>query len=182
MRIGVIGPTDIHATSTAAGLDPALCELAARQAGEGLAERGHELVVVPDRGVGLLAAEAYHKAGGSGCTCIIPTKGTSAQVVESRCDDSRHLCDRVLDGMPWTVQHELIAQLADGLLCIGISCGTLSEIAWTKWVGATPVVVIRPLISGIPPEVEAETDLRWVDDLEGAYACLADLGPRKERT
>ena len=88
MRVGVIGPTDIQTTSTAAGLDPSRCEETAQQAGKALAERGWGIVVVPDRGVGWLAAQAYHEAGGSACTCIIPTEGTSAQVAESCCESS----------------------------------------------------------------------------------------------
>jgi hypothetical protein len=89
--------------------------------------------------------------------------------------------ERVWVGMPqglfiyhpmdltWTGQHERICQLSDVLLCIGLSCGTLSEIAWTKWVGNTPVVVLRSLVSGIPPEMAAETELLWVEDLEAFY-------------
>jgi len=172
MRIGVIGPTNIQATSAAAGLDPDLCARVAREAGKGLAERGYSLIVVPDRGVGLLAAEAYRAAGGRWLTGIVPASGTSGQVAASRCSEHSRLCHEIVNDLPWTEQHERICQLADALLCIGISCGTLSEIAWTKWVGNTPVVVIRSLISGIPQEMEAETDLRWVDELESVYPCL----------
>jgi len=172
MRIGVIGPTNIQVTSAAAGLDPDVCAGVARAAGKGLAERGYGLIVVPDRGVGLLAGQGYRAAGGPWLTGIVPHSGTSGQGAASRCRENRRLCHQVVDDLRWTEQHERICQLADALLCIGISCGTLSEIAWTKWVGATPVVVIRSLISGIPPEMEAETDLRWVDELEHVYPCL----------
>jgi predicted Rossmann-fold nucleotide-binding protein len=175
MRVGIIGPTDIHKTALAAGRDPAASERAAREAGEGLATRGYDLVVVPDRGVGLLAAEAYRAAGGRRLIGIVPKGGTSGQAATCRCDEHRHLCDEVVDDLDWTEQHERICQLSAVLLCIGISCGTMSEIAWTKWVGNTPVVVIRPLISGIPPEVEAETDLRYVQDVEGVLRVLEEI-------
>ena len=175
MRIGVIGPTDISKTALAAGRDPAACERAAKEAGKGLATRGYDLVVVPDRGVGLLAARAYHAAAGRRLIGIVPNGATSGQAATSRCDEHRHLCDEVVDDLDWTKQHERICQLSAVLLCIGISCGTMSEIAWTKWVGNTPVIVIRPLISGIPPEVEAETDLRHVQDVQGAFRILAEM-------
>jgi len=180
MRIGVIGPTDIDVTFAAAGLDPAACERAARAAGEELARRGHAAVVVPDRGVGLLAAEAYRAAGGHELIGIIPYGGTSAQAATTNCDAHRHLCHEVVDDLSWTEQHERICQLSDVLLCIGLSCGTISEIAWTKWVGNTPVIVLRSLVSGIPPEVEAETDLHWVEDLSGFFRILDGL-PRSEQ-
>ena len=172
MRIGVIGPTAIDVTSSAAGLDPSACERAARAAGQTLAKRGHAVVVVPDRGVGLLAAEAYRAAEGHSLIGIVPYGGTSAQAATTNCDAHRHLCHEAIDDLSWTEQHERICQLSDVLLCIGLSCGTLSEIAWTKWVGDTPVVVIRSLVSCIPPEVEAETDLHWVEDLDGFFRFL----------
>jgi len=59
--------------------------------------------------------------------------------------------------------------LAEIMLCIGLSCGTMGAIVWTKWVGGPPVAVIEPLISGIPPEIKAETDIRLVADLEGFW-------------
>ncbi len=179
MRIGIIGPTDIGLTSRAAGLDPAVCERTATAAGEGLAQRGHTLLVVPDRGVALLAAQAYRAAGGARLIGIIPHGGTSAQAATSCCEAHRYFCHETVEELRWTEQHERICQLSDVLLCIGLSCGTLAEIAWTKWVGGTPAVVIRPLVSGIPPEVQAETDLHWVEDLSGFFGFLDGLAQQK---
>lgn len=175
MRIGVIGPTDIDITSVAAGLDPAVCKQIAREAGQTLARNGFELVVVPDRGVGLLAAEAYRGAGGRRLVCIIPQGGTCGQQASSCCEQHRHLCHEIVDDLEWTAQHERICQLSDVLLCIGLSCGTISEIAWTKWVGNTPVVIFEPLVSGIPPEISAETDLHGVQSLDEFYEVLERL-------
>lgn len=175
MRIGVIGPTDIHVTSRAAGLDPAACEHMAKAAGESLAQRGHTVVLVPDRGVALLAAQAYRAAGGCRLIGIIPRGGTSAQAATACCEAHRHLCHETVEDLSWAEQHECICHLSDVLLCIGLSCGTIAEIAWTKWVGNPPVVIIRPLVSGIPPEIEAETKLHWVEDLEGFYKFLDEM-------
>jgi hypothetical protein len=169
VRVGIIGPTSIEVTSRAARRDPAACESAARAAGEGLAKRGCELVLVPDRGVALLAAQAYRAAGGQRLIGIIPHGGTPTQAATTRCEDHRHLCHDTVEDLSWTGQHERICQLSDVLLCIGLSCGTLSEIAWTKWVGDTPVLILRSTVSGIPPEMAAETDLHWVEDLETFY-------------
>ena len=175
MRIGIIGPTNIHLTSSTAGRDPAVCERTAKEAGEGLAQRGYDVVLVPDQGVGLLAAQAYRAAGGRRLIGIIPHGGTSAQAATSRCEEHRHLCHETVEDLSWTGQHERLCQLADVLLCIGLSCGTISEIAWTKWVGNTPVAVIQPLVSGIPPEIEAEIDLHWVENLDGFYSFLGQM-------
>lgn len=175
MRVGVIGPTDIERTAMAAALDPTACERTAREAGAELARQGYDVVVVPDRGVGLLVAEAYRMACGPLLIGIVPSGGTPGQEATNRCEQHRHLCDEVVGELQWTEQHERICKLSDVLLCIGLSCGTISEIAWTKWVGDTPVIVLRSLISAIPPEVEAETDLRWADCLEGALRLLHQI-------
>jgi predicted Rossmann-fold nucleotide-binding protein len=172
MIVGIIGPTNIDVTSKAAGLDPAVCKRTAVEAGEGLARRGDMVVLVPDRGVALLAAQAYRAAGGSHLIGIIPHGGTSAQAATTCCESHRDLCHETVEDLSWNAEHERICQLADVLVCIGMSCGTIAEIAWTKWVGDTPVIVIRPLVSGIAPEVEAETDVRWVEDLDGVYELL----------
>jgi len=175
MRIGVIGPTDIDKTSAAAGLDPAVCKRIAGEAGATAARKGFEVVVVPDRGVGLLAAEAYRSAGGPKLVGIIPQGGTCGQQATCCCDQHRHLCHEIVEDLEWTAQHERICQLSDVLLCVGLSCGTISEIAWTKWVGDTPVVIIEPLVSCIPPEIGAETDLHCVQTLDEFYEVIREL-------
>ena len=179
MRVGIIGPTAVDVTAIAAGLDPAVCKRTAQAAGEGLARRDYTVVLVPDRGVALLAAQAYRAAGGPRLIGIIPHGGTSAQAATTCCENNRHLCHETVEDLTWTEQHERMCQLADVLLCIGMSCGTIAEVAWTKWVGNTPVVVIRPLVSGIPPEVLAETDVHWVTDLEGFYEFLHALAAQE---
>lgn len=181
MNVAIIGPTDIDVTSRAAGLDPAVCKRTAVAAGAGLAQRGDTVVLVPDRGVALLAAQAYRAAGGPRLIGIIPHGGTSAQAATTCCQNHRDLCHETVEGLSWNAQHERICQLADVLVCIGVSCGTIAEIAWTKWVGNTPTIVIRPLVSGIPPEVQAETDVRWVEDLDCVYQLLDDIADRAHR-
>ena len=176
--VAVIGPTDIQVTSRAAGLDPALCLATAERAGAELARRGYAVVLVPDRGVALMAAEAYRKACGPHLVGIMPRGGTSTQQATSCCEDHRWLCDQVVDELTWAEQHERICQLAQAMLCIGMSCGTMAEVAWTKWTGKRPVFVIKPLVSGLPPEVLAETDVRWVDDLDEALREISTLAHR----
>ena len=52
LRIGIIGPTNIHLTSQTAGLDPAACERTAEAAGESLAQRGYDVVLVSSGAIG----------------------------------------------------------------------------------------------------------------------------------
>jgi len=176
VKVAIIGPTDVPKVASAAGLEAEAYQRCVTEAATGLARRGHELVVVPDRGIGLWAAEAYRQAGGPKMIGLIPSGGTGMQKETSECPKHRHLCDVVIDDLTWTEQFPRICQLAEIMLCIGLSCGTIGEIVWTKWVGGPPVGVIEPLISGIPPEIMAETDIRLVADLEGFWEVLDSVG------
>jgi hypothetical protein len=176
MKVAIIGPTNVPKIASAAGLETEAYQRCVAEAATELARRGHELVVVPDRGIGLWAAEAYRRAGGPKVIGLIPGGGTGIQEDTSQCQEHRHLCDVVIDDLTWHEQFPRICQLAEIMLCIGLSCGTMGEIVWTKWVGGPPVVVIAPLISGIPPEIMAETDIRLVSDLEDFCEILDSTG------
>jgi len=175
MKVAVLGPTDIAATASAAGLDPAALVRTARQAGAQLAAGGYELVVVPDRGVAVHAAIAYREAHGPRLIGLFPSGGNGVLDENAiQLDEHRYLCDLAIDGLTWHDQHPHICQLADVMLAIGLSCGTMGELVWTKWT-RTPAVVIRPLVSSIPPEIVAEANIHFVPDLAGFFALAPAL-------
>jgi len=172
MKIAVIGPSNIERVAEAAGLSAALIRDKAAEAGRLLAAAGLELVVVPDQGVPVIAAQAYRNAGGKKISGLIPSSGCSAPGATSRVQRNSRLCDETHSDLSWLEQHARIVELADAMICVGLSCGTICEIAWTKWMKRIPVFVLKGLTSGIPPEIEAETDLRYVDSLDGVIAAL----------
>lgn len=175
MRVAVLGPTDIAAVAAHAGLEPEEYVRAARRAGAQLAAAGYELVVVPDRGVAVHAAKAYREAHGPRLIGIFPSGGNGVLDGSAvRLDEHRYLCDQAIDGLTWQEQHPTICGLADVMLAIGLSCGTMGELVWTKWT-RTPAVVIQPLVSGIPPEVLAEAHIHFVPDLAGFFALAPSL-------
>ena len=171
-KVAVIGPSDIERVAGAAGVDPAKIHAAATEAGRLLAEAGHELIVCPDRGVAVIAAKAYRTARGKGIHGLIPVSGDSAQMAISRVEMNSALCDRTDRSLTWYEQHSRIVRAADAMICIGLSCGTVCEIAWTKWTKRIPVYVLKGLGSAVPAEIEAETDVRYVESIEDAVAAL----------
>lgn len=172
MKIAVIGPSSIEGIARAAGIDPARISGAADAAGRLLAAAGHELVVCPDRGVAVIAARAYRAAGGKRIHGLIPVSGDSAQMAISRVESNSGICDSTDRGLTWYEQHSRIVRAADAMICLGLSCGTVCEIAWTKWTKRIPVCVLKGLGSAVPPEIEAETDVRYFDSLEEILAAL----------
>ncbi len=156
------------------GLDVAAYVDTARLAGAQLAIAGYDLVVVPDRGVAVHAAQAYREAHGPRLIGLFPSGGNGVLDASAiHLDEHRYLCDQLIDGLTWHDQHPYICQLADVMLAIGLSCGTMGELVWTKWT-RTPAVVIQPLVSGIPLEILAEANIHLVPDLAGFFG----LAPR----
>jgi predicted Rossmann-fold nucleotide-binding protein len=172
MKVAVIGPSDIDKVAKAAGVDPAKIYAAAADAGRLLASAGHELVVCPDRGVAVIAAKAYREAEGKVIHGLIPISGDSAQSASSRVEINSALCDMADRGLTWYEQHSRIVRAADAMICVGLSCGTVCEIAWTKWTKRIPVYVLEGLGSALQPEIEAETDIRYVESIEEVIAAL----------
>jgi hypothetical protein len=52
------------------------------------------------------------------------------------------------------------------LVCVGLSCGTLAEIAWTKWVGGPRILAMRNTLTALPKEILAETNITFVESFE----------------
>jgi len=173
MRVAIIGPSNIDRVSHAAGIAPDRIRDSAAEAGRMLAASGHELIVVPDQGVPVIAAAAYREAGGKKISGLIPTSGHSAKGSTTRVQRNKILCDDSRDDLTWCEQHSRLVELTDAMVCVGLSCGTICEIAWTKWTKRIPVFLLRSLSSRIPPEIEAETDLRYCDSIG---EIIADLG------
>ena len=53
MKVAIIGPTNVSKVASAVGLEAEAYQRCVTEAATELARRGHELVVVPDRGIGL---------------------------------------------------------------------------------------------------------------------------------
>jgi len=162
MTVAVIGPTNIERVGAAAGIAPEHLRATSASVGARLAVLGHALVVVPDRGVALAAALAYRETGGRELIGIAPTAGPSEHVGREAVADTAiamnlRLCDVVVQECTWFEQHHTIGRLSDRMVCVGLSPGTLAELAWTKWTPGPPTALIAGTSSPPPPELLAET-------------------------
>lgn len=169
MRVAVIGPTNVARVGGAAGIGPAAYTGAAAAVGRLLAAAGAGLIVVPDRGVAIAAMDAYLASGGTRLTGLCPSSGVSEPAAAASVREHRDRCHEVVDDLSWYEQHHRIGVLADRMVCVGLSCGTLAELAWTKWTPGPPVALVRGTMSGIPPEMLAEIPAAVLDvtDLAG---------------
>jgi hypothetical protein len=175
--VGLIGPTNLDRISRASGIPVSLYEACAKGAAALVARQGAILALVPDRGVALHGAHSYHAEKGPWMIGLIPDGGPSDSVATANCRLNARLCDEVLDGFTWHHQHATLCQLSNLMVCIGLSCGTLTEIAWTKWLKGPRVLAFRSTFASIPAEMLAETDIVMIDDLAEMEERLAlELG------
>jgi hypothetical protein len=170
--VGLIGPTNLARVASASGIPAELYQLCASTAGFSIARRNAILAIVPDRGVARDGLRGYTEAKGPWTIGLVPDGGPSDSVATSNCRLGAAGCNETIDGFTWHHQHAALCQLSDLMVCVGISCGTIAEIAWTKWVGGPRVIALRQTFTTIPREILAETDVVFVDDFESLDSTL----------
>lgn len=170
--IGLIGPTNIRRISQASGRPEQLYRDSALRAGELIAKHQAIMAMVPDRGIAMSGLRGYTSAQGAWTIGLVPEGGPSDSVATPNCVENAAACDEVIDGFTWHHQHAAICQLSDLLVCIGLSCGTLTEIAWTKWVRGPRVLALAETFTAIPVEILAETDVVLIDSLDALDAAI----------
>lgn len=170
-RVGVIGPTDVALIEAVVPLPAGTLERAAHRFGAFLANNGFDLVCVPDRGVGLWVLESYRKVGGTQSVALSPVGAETLDDPRDETPKHIHLAHNVRRDMNWNEAPASLVKECDCFVCLGLSCGTMIELAWTKWIRQFPVFVVQPYVSTIPIEVASEIDIRYalnLDDLEDA--------------
>jgi hypothetical protein len=161
----IIGPTRMSLMEEKAGLSPGAMERAAREMGAFLAEESLGMVCVPVTGVPLTALTAYKAAGGSHSLALWPELTDAVKEKAEATRGNPELADRIRDDLIWKEAPFELARESDCLIAIGLSCGTMLEIIATKFIQRRPVLVLRPLMSGIPEEIAADLDLRYSDSI-----------------
>lgn len=177
--IGLIGPTNLKRISQASGIPENRYRDAAYHAGRAIARMNAMLTIVPDRGVAMSGMHGYREAQGAWTVGLVPAGGPSDSVATQNCLENSVACDEVIDGFTWHHQHAFICEFSNLLICVGLSCGTIAEIAWSKWVRGPKILVMRDTLSGIPKEILAETDVEFVNSIDELEAKVLQLLPAK---
>jgi predicted Rossmann-fold nucleotide-binding protein len=164
--VGLIGPTNLPRISRASGIPEAHYRDTAYGVGRVIAHSGSALVVVPDRGVALLGMQGYREAEGPWIVGLTPSGGPSESVATANCSNHASECNEIVSGFTWHHQHARICEMCNLLVCVGLSCGTLAEIAWTKWVGGPRILAMRNTLTALPKEILAETNITFVESFE----------------
>ena len=178
--VGVIGPTNVGLIESVVPLAPGTLENAARRIGAFLAKNSMGLVSVPDRGVGLWVLESYSKSGGDNSLALSPTGADTLDDSTSLTPHHVSMANRVRTDLSWEEAPAGLVRESDCFVCIGLSCGTIIELAWTKWIRRFPVLVVDLFITGLPIEVTSELDVRLCRNIKETKNLLLELAKEND--
>jgi len=180
LRVGVIGPTNVQLIESVVPLVPGTLETAARRTGAFLAKNSMGLVSVPDRGVGLWVLEGYRSSGGDNSLALSPT---GSDTLDNCMDLTRRhvsMANQLRTDLSWEEAPAQMVRESDCFVCIGLSCGTIIELASTKWMGRFPVLVVDSFITGLPIEVTSELDVRLCRNIDQTENLLLELAKESD--
>jgi hypothetical protein len=122
--------------------------------------------------VAIIAAETYRKNWGRKVIGIIPKLDRDFPWEHLH----QNLCDETIENLDWYQTLAEIGKISDIIVCLGLSCGSISEIAWTKWFKRR-IIIVRNLISGFPPEIAKDVDVKFVNKVSQLRRELKSLKP-----
>jgi len=159
-NIAVIGPTRPFRSANALGIKQDLFINAAIEVGTFIAKSGRRLVCIPDLGVGKLVFDTY-----SANSPILPAlilkpnyDERFTAIRDSAWEKKITSPVEILQGFSWTEQAIILAQHSDAFLVVGLSCGALMELLWTRWL-KKPVYMSLDISSSLPPEVRSRLSI-----------------------
>lgn len=182
MKVSVIGPTDLEKLSNRLGKPVEYLLERAALVGKILAEGGYELLVNGDKGMLDAVAESYRAHGGTRLTVLYPLKPYPWPLDHT--EPYVRYADKIVRPPDWfSTNYEVVSEPCV-CVCVGMSSGTLSEVAYINWdhefhTGNLKVLIaVRELVRGgvFPLEIEPDKDvLNYVETVEDLAQVLQEL-------
>ncbi|MDP3093804.1 MAG: hypothetical protein Q8N16_03500 [bacterium] len=160
MKIGIIGPINLQKLSKLTLRPADFFVRKAKNIGKILAESGSELWVNSDKGMLAGVARAYRKNNGKKLVILWPRKAEPWP--NDHASPYIKYADEIRKELNWFWTNYNVVALPDICICLGLSAGVLSELAYIKWNyqfkrgNLKKLVVIKELLRGgkLPPEIE----------------------------
>lgn len=161
-KVGVIGPTDILKFCKLMNKPKEYLLLRAKIIGRALAESGCELWVNSDKGMLVAVARAYKEADGEKLVVLYPENGEPWP--NNHASPYVKGADEIRKERNWFWSNYNVVSLVDLSVCVGLSTGTLSELAYIKWNYQLKCGILKRLIGirellregRFPPEIEID--------------------------
>lgn len=162
IKIGIIGPTNIPKLSELTKKPKEFFLERAELIGKILAAANTELWINSDQGMLVAIGRAYKELGGKKCVVLYPDKGEPWP--KDHATPYIKYADKIRKELNWFWSNYSVTAEVDICICVGLSAGTLSELAYIKWNyqfkcgKLKKLVAIKELLRGgeLPPEIEVE--------------------------
>ncbi len=162
IKVGIIGPTNIPKLSKLMGKSQDFLLEKAQLIGKILAETNCELWINSDKGMLVAIGRAYKDFKGKKLVILYPDKGEPWPKGHTKPYIKN--ADEIRKEPNWFWSNYNVTTLPDLCVCVGLSAGTLSELAYIKWNyqlkcgNLKKLIGIRELIRGgeFPPEIEED--------------------------
>ena len=164
IKVGIIGPTNIPKLSKLTGKSQEFLLGKAKIIGKILAEESCELWINSDKGMLVAIGRAYKDYGGKKLVILYPDKGEPWPKEHTKPYIKN--ADEIRKEPNWFCSNYNVTALPDLCICVGLSAGTLSELAYIKWNyqlkcgNLKKLIGIQELIRGGKLPLEIEDDIK----------------------
>ena len=183
LKVGIIGPTNIQKLSRLTKKPAGFFLQKAKEIGKLLAEIGCELWVNSDKGMANIIARSYKKNGGKKLVVLYPGKGEPWPNKHAK--PYKKYADQLRKEPNWFWTNYNVIALPDLCICVGLSAGTMSELAYIKWNyqlkrgRMKKLIAIKELIRGRRLPLEVEADIKkinlYIDQVEDLKPILEKI-------
>lgn len=164
VKVGIIGPTNIPNLSQCIGMHEQVILEVLEEIGKTLADLNCEVWVNSDRGTLVEIAKAYKKHGGKKLVVLYPKKGEPWP--KGHAEPYKEGADEIREEKNWFMCNYNVISLPDVCVCVGLSPGAFSELAYINWDqrlkcgNIKRLVGIRDLLRDGKFPIEFETELK----------------------
>ena len=170
MRISILGTGDLTKIPRSIGMQEKELRKLIEDTAKLIAKKGHEIVIIPDRGIPTEFAKIYKKYNGKKIYGLVPVKDT--QYGTRHIEPYLHLIDERIEKNSWYDVDGEIAAAGDLCIVFGLSPGIMREITVLKYhykyLGKkTKVIWFRnTLREEIPKEISEEIPIIYINSVE----------------
>lgn len=163
-KVGIIGPTNIVNMSMCIDKPKEIILEILEDIGKTLALLDCELWVNSDKGTLSEIAKAYKMSGGKKLVVLYPKNGKPWP--KGHTEPYKKIADEIREEKDWFYCNYNVVSLPDVCVCVGLSPGTFSELAYINWNqrlkcgNSKRLIGVRDLLRNHKFPIEFETELK----------------------
>lgn len=170
MKISILGTGDLSKISKHTNLSGSEIQRLIEQIANLLAKKGHELVIIPNRGIPLEIAKIYKQQTGKKVYGVVPTKDKDYGL--NHIKEFLPLIDEKIEVDSWYDADGKVAAFGDICISIGISPGVMRALTALKfhykYKGCKTKLIIfeNTLSSQIHKEIQEEIPISYINTIK----------------